>query len=83
MAETQSAEEFELELVNLCHEFEQEWTNHRGAKLKRYLKRVSRNHRGELFKVLVEIDLEKKRKAGIVIDPEHYSEYGAGRGQVR
>ena len=78
MAETQSAEEFELELVNLCHEFEQEWANHNGAKLKRYLKRVSRNHRGELFKVLVEIDLEKKRKSGIVIDPEDYSDYGAG-----
>ena len=78
MAQPQSTDSFDLQLVNICHEFEQKWVNKNNAQLKRYLKSVSRAHRGELFKVLVEIDLEKKRKSGIVVSADDYSEYGAG-----
>ena len=70
------------QLDAICDEFEENWSAGQALDIESRLGRVEEKHRDRLLKMLLEIDVELRRKAGQTILPEAYEKLGKKAAQI-
>ena len=60
----------------VCNQFEEQWSADAEINFVEYLKQVDRKHGNQLLKMLIEIDIELRKKNGLPVSTVKYSEMG-------
>ena len=81
MPESESSLDPEL-AVKICHEFEAAWSAEQKTKFQIFLDQVDPIHREEVCRMLLEIEFERRNRAGQNIDPGEYTDLGIFGRQV-
>ena len=81
MPESESSLDPEL-AVKICHEFEVDWSAEQKTKFQIFLDQVDPIHREEVCRMLLEIEFERRNRAGQNIDPGEYTDLGIFGRQV-
>jgi serine/threonine protein kinase/tetratricopeptide (TPR) repeat protein len=60
----------------ICDEFERHWSDNARSDIKPLLERIDQKHRDQLLRMLVDVDVELRSKAGKRVLADEYSELG-------
>lgn len=67
----------DLRLDRICNEFEDVWSPDTRVDFEDYLHQVEANHRDDLLRALVEVDVELRQRNGQAISKDDYANLGA------
>ena len=74
---SQDSDLFQLQRVQICLEFEQDWSSDRRSDFKQFLLQVDKSKRAELLTVLLDIDCDRRKQAGQCVSAEDYRFLGS------
>ena len=77
----QSQLQLQQQLDAICGEFENHWSADRESDIPKMLSRVETEHRDQLLRILLKVEVALRRKAGQPISPEDYQQLGVSASQ--